>query len=106
MLQLPYLGDTSSSPALQQHNVGHAIESVEVHAHPDTAVDTQLCECRTDVLSAKRMIIVSVAHTGLASGGLVQRQEMVGICGFSSLDWVCVLFANTYLGAFSPPPVP
>ena len=35
---------------------------------------------------------------GMQAVDACKREDFVGICGFSSLDWVTADFANTYCG--------
>ena len=37
---------------------------------------------------------------GVRALGAFQTGDFVGVCGFSSLDWVTADFANLYLGKF------
>ena len=38
------------------------------------------------------------ASVGMQAVRAYKREDFVGICGFSSLDWVTADFANTYCG--------
>ena len=55
--------------------------------------------------SASGMLEVALQHSkqkrrvaGMQAVVACKREDFVGICGFSSLDWVTADFANTYCG--------
>ena len=49
--------------------------------------------------------VLSHSAAGIQAVGGYKREDFVGICGFSSLDWITADYANTYCGKSQCPPL-